>query len=276
MSPHTTPPDYGIPSEDAPESIARREALATLAALAAGFMGTSLSAAQVVRPMPKAAGTPAPQKLPTGLHTDAAIAARAVLDGMVNAHAMWKLQARLTGVTVMGIQAFGGRLVGPPLAGLFAMPAQSPSVQPLIGAFQNAAATAWDRLVASVKVPGLPWYPAFAAFPGPLAPPMPNVPMPFLTLWFDPTPILPPNLAAAVRAGLGARANDPGAALAIDRFAGEFAAKFYIFAASAQVMLVLGKGPIPTFAPPYVPIGPVVGGTAEGVGCLMAAPAWTS
>ena len=27
-----------------------------------------------------------------------------------------------------------------------------------------------------------------------------------------------------------------------------------------QVMLVLGKGPIPTFAPPFVPVGPVVSG----------------
>jgi hypothetical protein len=274
MSPHTTPPDYGIPSEDAPESIARREALATLAALAAGFMGTSLSAAQLVTPQVKAAGTPAPQKFPTGPHTDADIAARAVLDGMVNAHNRYRLQARLTGVTVMGIQAFGGRLDGPSLAGLFAVPTQSPSVQPLIAAFQNAAASAWDRLAASVKVPGLPWYPAFAAFPGPQAPPMPNIPMPFITLWFDPSPFLPPNLAAAIRAGLGARANDPGAAQAIDRFSREFAAKFYYWACAAQVMTVLGKGPIPTFAPPYVPIGPVIGGTAEGPGCLLAAPAW--
>ena len=27
-----------------------------------------------------------------------------------------------------------------------------------------------------------------------------------------------------------------------------------------QVMLVMGKGPIPTFAPPFVPVGPVVMG----------------
>src|SRR6185503_21239842 len=31
-----------------------------------------------------------------------------------------------------------------------------------------------------VMVPGLPWYPAFAAFPGPMAPPMPNIPMPLI------------------------------------------------------------------------------------------------
>jgi hypothetical protein len=33
-----------------------------------------------------------------------------------------------------------------------------------------------------------------------------------------------------------------------------------IWIASQMVMLVMGKGPIPTFAPPFVPVGPVVGG----------------
>jgi hypothetical protein len=33
-----------------------------------------------------------------------------------------------------------------------------------------------------------------------------------------------------------------------------------------QVNLVMGMGPIPTFAPPFVPVGPVVGGsTLPGV-----------
>jgi hypothetical protein len=35
---------------------------------------------------------------------------------------------------------------------------------------------------------------------------------------------------------------------------------FMMWLPMQQVMLVLGKGPIPTFAPPYVPVGPVVGG----------------
>ena len=32
------------------------------------------------------------------------------------------------------------------------------------------------------------------------------------------------------------------------------------FLASTMILLVLGSGPVPTFAPPYVPVGPVVGG----------------
>jgi hypothetical protein len=30
-----------------------------------------------------------------------------------------------------------------------------------------------------------------------------------------------------------------------------------------MVTNVLGTGPVPTFAPPYVPVGPVVGGVAN-------------
>ena len=36
-----------------------------------------------------------------------------------------------------------------------------------------------------------------------------------------------------------------------------------------MVVKVLGKGPVPTYKPPYVPVGPVVGGEViEAPGCL--------
>jgi hypothetical protein len=40
-----------------------------------------------------------------------------------------------------------------------------------------------------------------------------------------------------------------------------FEAAFNIWKVTTMVTNVLGTGPIPTFAPPYVPVGPVVGGT---------------
>ena len=36
---------------------------------------------------------------------------------------------------------------------------------------------------------------------------------------------------------------------------------FIMFKLQTQVSLVMGMGPIPSFAPPYVPVGPVVGGS---------------
>jgi hypothetical protein len=46
---------------------------------------------------------------------------------------------------------------------------------------------------------------------------------------------------------------------------------FLMWLPQQQVMLVLGKGQIPTFAPPFVPVGPVMGGDNIAVpGHLMA------
>ena len=42
-----------------------------------------------------------------------------------------------------------------------------------------------------VTVPGLPWYPAFAAFPGPMAPPMPNIPVPLIACPSSPDNVKP-------------------------------------------------------------------------------------
>jgi hypothetical protein len=35
---------------------------------------------------------------------------------------------------------------------------------------------------------------------------------------------------------------------------------FKVWQASTMVTQVMGTGPVPTFAPPYVPAGPVLGG----------------
>jgi len=45
-----------------------------------------------------------------------------------------------------------------------------------------------------------------------------------------------------------------------DAIATALALAFLMWLPSQQVMLVLGKGPIPTFAPPFVPVGPVMAG----------------
>ena len=46
---------------------------------------------------------------------------------------------------------------------------------------------------------------------------------------------------------------------------------FLMWLPQQQVMLVMGKGPIPTFAPPFVPVGPVLMGDNLAIpGHLMA------
>ena len=179
----------------------------------------------------------------------------------------WKATAAFTGIVVNGVTALGspGCLIGPPLAPL--MNARFATLSGDDRAIATAAAqgiganfAAWQN---GVTVPGLPWYPAFAAFPGPIAPPMPNIPTP---------------LVALVSSGLG-RMNDPNALQAAmvsaasaslrDRAKASFTSiatqvglQFQTMLVVTMVKGVLGSGPVPTFAPPYVPVGPVLGGTA--------------
>jgi hypothetical protein len=49
-------------------------------------------------------------------------------------------------------------------------------------AIANAIGTGWLSFTATVKSAGLPFYPAYAAVPTPVAPPMPNIPVPFAML----------------------------------------------------------------------------------------------
>src|SRR5262249_8709425 len=96
----------------------------------------------------------------------------------------WKLRARFTAIEINGPVALGapGCLAGPSLEDLIA---GAPSLGGLTAtprAYADAAAAGVARCFGRWQdqgtVPGLPRYPAFAACPAPVAPPMPNIPMP--------------------------------------------------------------------------------------------------
>ena len=110
-------------------------------------------------------------------------------------------------------------------------------------------------------VPGLPWYPAFAAFPGPMAPPMPNIPMPLLMC---PSAMMAEmTVASKLKKAMVDNYGDKKALHheeLFDAIATGLTVAFLLWVLSQQIMNVLGKGPIPTFAPPYIPVGPVIGG----------------
>jgi hypothetical protein len=56
-------------------------------------------------------------------------------------------------------------------------------------------------------------------------------------------------------------ASEDYAAELFDAVATAVAACFETWVMGTIVTNVMGSGPVPTFAPPYVPVGPVVGGT---------------
>lgn len=177
---------------------------------------------------------------------------------------LWRLQAKFKDLKIMAVSAIGapGCLAGPELKSLILMtaPMSTPQEQKYSKAIASHVSEAWKKWQDNVTVPGLPWYPAFAAFPGPQAPPIPNVPMPLITC---PSPMMSEMTPEALKKGMIDKLGETDAqhhAELMDSVAKAIGALFLAWLPQQQVMLVLGKGPIPTFAPPFVPVGPVVAG----------------
>jgi hypothetical protein len=186
-------------------------------------------------------------------------------NAITHAWDLFRLQACFQNLRIMAVSAIGapGCLKGPDLEPLIK---SAPQVAGWIGsqavvrdAVAAGFAACWKDWQNKVTVPGLPWYPAFSAFPGPMAPPMPNVPMPLITCTsagIASMSIVPLKTALTQRLSGKLSYHEQFS----DALATMLAMAFTAWLASQMVTLVMGKGPVPTFAPPYVPVGPVVGG----------------
>ncbi len=160
----------------------------------------------------------------------------------------------------VGVLTPGG-VVGPPLTPLImaGAPKKTAAETKYSTAIANAVGSSWQAWQTGLT--GMLQYPAFAAFAGPVAPPTPNVPVPLISLSSPGESMLAP---AALKGLMVANLGDPDAAHSaelFDAFSKAFNSVFSIFKSSTLVQNVMGMGPIPTFAPPFVPVGPVVGGS---------------
>ena len=196
----------------------------------------------------------------------------AMIDAVQFSHTLWKLQAKFDGLKVMSVSAIGapGCLKGPELESNIKNAPQCAAFSGNMAKHRDAVAKGvsgcFKKWQDKVMVPGLPWYPLFAAFPSAMAPPMPNIPMPLITC---PSAmmaeiIMPSSMTKAMDDALdgGIKKKDPDKQYHAlhDAIATVLSLAFLMWLPSQQVMLVLGKGPIPSFAPPFVPVGPVIGG----------------
>lgn len=186
-----------------------------------------------------------------------------ICDAICSAWSTWQSSATLVGVVVNAVTAMGGQVVGPPLTPLILAQAPKEGMElKYSNAVANVIGTSWLSYTAGIKVKGMPWYPAFAALPSPIAPPTPNVPCPVIAL---------SSAAAAVsknamKSQMVTQLGDPKAPHhkeLFDAICDAFEKCHKMWEASTMVTNVLGTGPVPTFAPPYVPVGPVVGGVAN-------------
>ena len=52
--------------------------------------------------------------------------------------------------------------------------------------------------------------------------------------------------------------------IAVNGFATDIDGRFSLCMGGCQLMNVMGSGPVPSFAPPFIPVGPVVSGSCTG------------
>jgi hypothetical protein len=167
------------------------------------------------------------------------------------------------------LKIMGPTAIGPP--GCLKGPAVGPLILPgcpqgtewerkTSQAVAGAIGEIWADFQHSVSVPGLPWYPSFAAWPGPMAPPMPNVPMPFAVLTQNRGLLRESSVREKIERRADPAGEDVDAAFMAILVAAGFVATVPAWLMGLMVRNVLGKGPVPSFAPPYVPVGPVVMG----------------
>jgi hypothetical protein len=182
-------------------------------------------------------------------------------DAVGRAHTAWRQRAMLVKVAINGPMASGGSLTGGGLGPDTRQnaPREGPWQVSRTEAIAKGIGICWENWQLSVSVPGATWYPSFAAFPGPLAPPTPNVPMPLVALQQNPGHLSTPQLKRNMLNHYTGDNEWPGELFEAVAFGFERA--FHSWAPSQMVMSVMGTGPVPGFAPPYVPVGPVIGGT---------------
>jgi hypothetical protein len=184
-----------------------------------------------------------------------------ICDAICSAWGQWQNMATMAGIMVNAVTASLGQVIGPPWTPIIMLqgPKSSPMQLKYLNAVANVIGPAWLAYTATIKVPALPWYPSFAVFPSPVAPPTPNVPVPVAALTQVTASITPGVMKGQMVMQLG----DPQAPYhdkLFDAITDAFDKVFKIWLASTMVTNVMGTGPVPTFAPPYVPVGPVVAG----------------
>ena len=185
-----------------------------------------------------------------------------ISDAICSAWSTWQTATSMAGIVIAGPAATGGQLVGPPWTPLIMAsgPKESPMLLKYTSAVATVLGTAWLAYTASIKIPGLPLFPAYSAWPLAVAPPIPNpVPCKLVAL----TQVEAGIQVAALKGQMVGMLGDPMAPFHKELFesiADGFNKCFMQWKLATQ-FTILGGGPVPSYAPPYVPVGPVVGGT---------------
>ena len=189
-----------------------------------------------------------------------------MIDGISTALDLWRVKAQFQNLTINAVNVTGspGCLFGPPLAPdikMLSYPTATNYLKRWRDAVANGVSECWKAWADQVTVPGLAAYPAFAAFPAPVTPPMPNTPFPLVACTSAGlTKMTPMSLKTAMEnafEGGGSTGQFSSVANAIGT---ALSTAFMAWLPVQMVNNVMGMGPVPTYAPPLLPVGPVVMG----------------
>jgi hypothetical protein len=183
-----------------------------------------------------------------------------------SAWGQWQSMATMTGLVVAGPTVSVGQIVGPPLYPLIMKEAPKGSPQELkySDPIAQVISTGWLTFTSTIKIPGLPLFPAYAALPTPVAPPMPHPPVPLATL-----PQMPASIMAnALKAQKVAMHGDPQAQYASELFesisyAFEQTYNLWKLQTTLQNIIVIATGgtpisPLPAVGTATLPPGGIV------------------
>ena len=189
-----------------------------------------------------------------------------MLDGIKQAVDLWRVKAQFQNLTINAAFANGtpGCLFGPSLEPdikMLSYPTASGYRKKWRDAVAAGVAECWKEWADNVTVPGLLFYPAFIAFPAPFAPPMPNIPQPLISCpSTGMVKMTPAMLQQAMVNHFDVDEQDGQFAAVANAIGTALSAAFMSWLPAQQITNVYGQGPIPTYAPPVMPVGPVVMG----------------
>lgn len=128
-------------------------------------------------------------------------------------------------------------------------------------AFAAPVWSGWNKWSVTFAIHSFSAFPSFVAFPGPSAPPTSALPIPLSAAAFNRDLLKANALKVQILSRLGKWKEDPEAKRAVERFSEWLDESFTSAITKSQITNLMGQGPVPTFAPPEVPSGPVVGGS---------------
>jgi len=206
----------------------------------------------------------------------ATISPNKLFNAVATGHNLFKQASMLNGVTINGARAIGppGCLSAPNVSSIIQADLEAEmdtienfemakAVSKVLGRFLNE----WKN---GFRIPGLSWYPVYQYFPGPVAPPMPNIPTPLSAIpsLFEFYLTHKENMISEILRELPSEMDNEVNRETLETFGDRTVNYFENWISSSYMVGLMGMGSIPGFSPPMSFGGPVHGQVLPKAGVL--------